>query len=738
MKTKLLFLAILAVSAVYAQTTGQQGSVPYLIVLHYQGIPADGCDVLHEAINDQTGDRYGCNAGSWNKVSGLPSGLTSPSGVPCVVSETPSGGVAGAYGCNLPGLPNREVSGATDTILSTDCNPGIVRYIGSASVAVTLPTATTLAVPNCPFSVVNATTGSLTAVTVTPTTWTVNGLPSIAIGQGQTARFSVAASGAAWRADISNNSILTAPITVYFAAAGLTTCSYNGATGVACTPSTNAQTCGTQASPCQDYSTLASHISAYALLANFTAQPSDTAGNALPSGKCYQPSDVVFDMVSQGFSRGLAFDFDSTATGGFGFTDAAPTGQLVISGNTTTPANVNTTGATTCAGTTASTKRGLVIAGMNFRMTGVSLNYFAGAAIECVNNLCQLDGNSGTGDNVTASTFWAYGVNATMRIGPSNTVTGYNYGVSVNHGVLDDKDVAGCANFTFSSNINSGAGLAPQELAHEYISCGTYLFQGTGAYSAFLGQDQATIQANDAAAVSITVNDANLTVFKGLYNSFLYVLPCVTSFDWTFTNTASSKCGDAESGSVIGFLNSSGYGTNIRTDDVITTGGKIIINPFAVVASWEPGITTLPGLVHQTAQTGAITTATLCAAAVGQCNKAGQYHIHWDFWGSGTACSNVTAGSVTFLLTWTDANAVTHSAVALEMQAQTGAATEAVQASFPFQTALANESGSGDFTISTNGSVIQYATGYIACTTGTGTYNLDVSVNPLQVPGVTN
>jgi hypothetical protein len=51
---------------------------------------------------------------------------------------------------------------------------------------------------------------------------------------------------------------------------------------------------------------------------------------------------------------------------------------------------------------------------------------------------------------------------------------------------------------------------------------------------------------------------------------------------------------------------------------------------------------------------------------------------------------------------------------------------------FPFQTALANESASGDFTFSTNGTIIQYATGYIACTTGTGTYNLRAAVEQLQ------
>jgi hypothetical protein len=143
-------------------------------------------------------------------------------------------------------------------------------------------------------------------------------------------------------------------------------------------------------------------------------------------------------------------------------------------------------------------------------------------------------------------------------------------------------------------------------------------------------------------------------------------------------------------------------------------------------------VRTQPGAIHQTAQTAAITTATLCAASAGACNVAGQYHVHFDFIETGTACSNVTAGSVTFLLTWTDSNATAHSAVVVPMLNQTGATSVALGNSFTFATALANAGASGDFTISTNGSVIQYATGYTGCTTGTGTYRLDAAVTRLQ------
>lgn len=136
--------------------------------------------------------------------------------------------------------------------------------------------------------------------------------------------------------------------------------------------------------------------------------------------------------------------------------------------------------------------------------------------------------------------------------------------------------------------------------------------------------------------------------------------------------------------------------------------------------------------IHLTAQTASISTATLCAASAGACNQAGQYRVKWDFIETGTACSSVVAGSVTFALTWTDSNATSHAAVIMPMLNQTGATSVAQGNSFTFATALANAGASGDFIISTNGAVIQYATTYTGCTTGTGTYQLDAVVTRVQ------
>jgi hypothetical protein len=135
--------------------------------------------------------------------------------------------------------------------------------------------------------------------------------------------------------------------------------------------------------------------------------------------------------------------------------------------------------------------------------------------------------------------------------------------------------------------------------------------------------------------------------------------------------------------------------------------------------------------VSQTAKTAAVTTFTVCAATAGTaCGQVGQYRISYNFWGSGTACSAVTAGSVGLNLTWTDENAVTHTTVSMPMAFDQKSAAAGIL--FNFNTALGTEGASGSYIISTNGTIIQAATTYTACTTGTGTYNLRMTVEQLQ------
>lgn len=111
-------------------------------------------------------------------ASGLPTRVpapTGPNGVPQVLVEIPSGGVATLPTYGLPGVGGRPVLGttSTDVITSTDCSPLRVVYKTTVSVAVTLPTPTTLGVPNCTFKIANN-AGSGNTVTITPTTWTIS------------------------------------------------------------------------------------------------------------------------------------------------------------------------------------------------------------------------------------------------------------------------------------------------------------------------------------------------------------------------------------------------------------------------------------------------------------------------------------------------------------------------------------------------------------------------------------
>ena len=89
----------------------------------------------------------------------------------------------------------------------------------------------------------------------------------------------------------------------------------------------------------------------------------------------------------------------------------------------------------------------------------------------------------------------------------------------------------------------------------------------------------------------------------------------------------------------------------------------------------------------------------------------------------------MTAGSVALTVTWTDENGTTHTAIPFPLWDQSKAA---MGTSFFFNTALGTENAAGDFNISTNGTVIQYATTYAACTTGTGTYNIRGTVTRIQ------
>lgn len=156
---------------------------------------------------------------------------TTPAGIPQIPCQTPSGGVLTSPANCLPGLNGRAITGTTntDTIQTTDCSPYRVTYITSVSVAVTLPTPSTLGVPKCQFKVVNGTSGSNTTVTITPQTWTISAGgggtgSSLVINQGDEAIISTDPNNATnWVADVFPQALTAgAGITFTRSSSGLT------------------------------------------------------------------------------------------------------------------------------------------------------------------------------------------------------------------------------------------------------------------------------------------------------------------------------------------------------------------------------------------------------------------------------------------------------------------------------------------------------------------------------------
>lgn len=166
---------------------------------------------------------YYSAAGTTNTLSGLVA-PTTPNNVAQTLISIPAGGVGTAPVFALPGITGRAITGstATDTILNTDCT-NRVEYVGSVAVAVTLPTAITLAVPNCVFKLANE-LSTANNVTVTPTTWTINGGATLVLARGQVVFVHTdPASATNWQADVFESALTAgAGISLTRAAQGVT------------------------------------------------------------------------------------------------------------------------------------------------------------------------------------------------------------------------------------------------------------------------------------------------------------------------------------------------------------------------------------------------------------------------------------------------------------------------------------------------------------------------------------
>jgi len=176
-------------------------------------------------------------------------GATTPNGLAQVYVSIPSGGLATAPVLALPGVVGRAITGttATDTIATTDCGPKRIEYVGSVAVAVTLPTATTLAVPNCVFRLANN-LSTVNDLTVTTTTWTCNGAATCVIHNGQIATFYVDPNSSTnWVADIAEQGLTAGSgVTLTRTATGISVAA-TGSGGTTVTVASGTSTMGTGA-----------------------------------------------------------------------------------------------------------------------------------------------------------------------------------------------------------------------------------------------------------------------------------------------------------------------------------------------------------------------------------------------------------------------------------------------------------------------------------------------------------
>lgn len=162
---------------------------------------------------------------------------------------------------------------------------------------------------------------------------------------------------------------------------------------------------------------------------------------------------------------------------------------------------------------------------------------------------------------------------------------------------------------------------------------------------------------------------------------------------------------------------SAGFSQMVRMSASSGPGGNGSIDVYNSRSTAGAGTVPVYGVISSIAQTAAISTATLCAAA--SCT-VGQYAIR-AYIDSTVTCATPGPGTVGLTLTWTDETG-TKSAVTVPMVVNGGATLLTTMA-------LGNTTNwaSGTLTIWTSGAnAIQYATTYTACTSGTGTYSLRI------------
>lgn len=196
----------------------------------------------------------------------------------------------------------------------------------------------------------------------------------------------------------------------------------------------------------------------------------------------------------------------------------------------------------------------------------------------------------------------------------------------------------------------------------------------------------------------------------------LYVAPDVQSQPFYRSQTANIVGGTINAASIGATTPSTGAFTTVTTTGKATTYNNVATAGIGVVPVW--GVSSLTG------QVAAITATTL--KATGTSPGAGQYRIA-AYVASTVVCATPGTAAVGITLTYTD-DIGTKTAQTLPLVVNGGVT-------------LATTVGLGNTTNSAYGEAnffaaattnIQFATTYVACTAGTGTYSIRVALEQLQ------
>jgi hypothetical protein len=189
------------------------------------------------------------------------------------------------------------------------------------------------------------------------------------------------------------------------------------------------------------------------------------------------------------------------------------------------------------------------------------------------------------------------------------------------------------------------------------------------------------------------------------------------------TSGAVNTAGSLTSGGVLsGNSNNQIQGTSAF---VFTAATGVVTKIGNLTAVGGTGVVPTRAIITLTGQTAAITTATLCTAAICGNGAAGQYNID-AYVDSTVTCATPGPAVVGITLTWTDETG-TKSAQSLPLDVNGATSLTATMA-------LGNTTNfaSGHTSIWTTGTIIQYATTYTGCTSGSGTYAIRMAVTNVQ------